>query len=230
VTITDVPEKSDKTVFMRIAGKGRDGKTIALNAEHPIEILDEKCFDQVASGGNGKGLRGYSICQWGVLMGIWNVRENGGLVEDEVSIEDVVGSSLKMKNVIGWSHARQEVFLSQGDPSKNIVLRELDFDILSFVEMKEEAVCFGLIDKYNSFAAIDSREGNIWKFKCLGEAVWVVQGHPRVNISVEGTVLTSIRWQIGDLTVVRASLTDYSTTSNVVDRLWWVQLIIESAT
>jgi len=212
---------------MKIAGRGRDGTTIALNAERPLEIMDEKCFDNVASGGNGKGLRGYSISQWGVLMGIWNVRESGGWVEDSISIEDV-DSTLKMKNAVGWSHARQEVFLSQSGPSQNIVLRELEFDVLSFVEMKEEAVCLGLIDKYNSFAAIDSREGNIWKFKCLGEAVWVVQGHPRVKVAVEGTVLTSIRWSIGDLTVVRSSLTDYTEISTMTDRLWWVQLIIES--
>src|SRR5579859_4874064 len=54
VTVTDIPERSNAKVFMRIAGRGRDGRTIALNAERPLEILDERCFDDVARRGDGK--------------------------------------------------------------------------------------------------------------------------------------------------------------------------------
>ena len=35
VTVTDVPCHCQSEVFMRLAGRGRDGKTIALNSETP---------------------------------------------------------------------------------------------------------------------------------------------------------------------------------------------------
>ena len=118
VTVTDVPEHCESVVFMRLAGRGRDGKTIALNAATPIEVMDERCFDEVAQRGDGRGLRGYSNSEFGVVIGIWNVRDNGGWVKDAMSLDDVT-SMFKSKEIVSWSHSRQEVFLPQTDPASS---------------------------------------------------------------------------------------------------------------
>ena len=226
VTVTDVAGHCDASVFMRLVGLTRDGKTIALNAESPIEISDEKCFDEVAERGDGKGLRGYSKSEWGVLMGIWNVRDNGGCVKDTMSLDDVE-MMLKSKDMVCWSHARQEVFVPHKDAAKEVVLKELEFDVFTVVEMTKDIMCLGLIDKYNTLAAIHSRKGKTWKFKCLGEALWVMAGHPRVTVKVEGNPLSSLSWSIGDMTAVRASLTDFVEKVHSVKKSHWeVELVL----
>lgn len=226
VTVTDVAGHCDASVFMRLVGQTRDGKTIALNAECPIEISDETCFDGVAEGGDGKGLRGYSKSEWGVLMGIWNVRDSGGWVKDAMSLDDIETMS-KSKDLVCWSHAKQEVFLPEKDTARKVVLKELEFDVFTVVEMTKDVMCLGLIDKYNSLAPIHSRKGKTWKFKCLGEGLWVVAGHPRVTVKVEGKSISSLSWKIGDLTAVRASLTDFKEEVLPVKKSHWeVEIVL----
>jgi predicted secreted protein len=215
-------------VFMRLAGKSRDGKTIALNAEIPIEVADDRCFDDVAQTGDGRGVRGYAKSKWGIVMGIWNVRENGGWVKDSVSMEDVV-SVLNAKKIVCWSHIRQETFLLKKDPAREVVLKELEFDVLSLVEMTEDVVCLGLVDKYNTLAAIESCRGNEWTFRCLGEAVWAIQRHGRVIVKVEGSVVPTVRWREEGVTYVRASLTDFKETQVTTKKNWTVKVIVDKA-
>jgi hypothetical protein len=193
---------------MRLVGRGRDGKTIALNAETPIEVMDERCFDAVAQQGEGRGLCGYSRSKWGVIMGIWNVRHNGGWVNDSISLENLV-PIFQSKDIVYWSQARQNVYMMRTDPIQEILLKELEFDVFTFGDISSDVVCLGLIDKYNTLAAIHSRDGDVWNFKCLGEALWVVTGHHHVVVKVEGTPISSACWTIENVTVVRASLTDY---------------------
>jgi predicted secreted protein len=225
VTVTDVHDHCVPEVFMRIAGVGRNGKTIALNSDRPIEVLNDRCFDDVAQRGDGKAVRGYAKSKWGVVMGIWNVRSDHGMVRDSVSLDDVA-TVFESQKVICWSHARQEVFILKSDPGKVVVLQELEFDVLSLVEMKEDIVCLGLIDKYNTLAAIDARKGRHWMFRCLGEAVWVVAGHPRVVIKVEGTAISSVRWALEDVTIVRASLGDFKETGISTEKFWTVEVVV----
>src|SRR5208282_1115001 len=159
VTVTDVPGHCQSEVFMRLAGRGRDGKTIALNSVTPVEVMDERCFDEVAQRGDGKGLRGYSKTKWGVAMGIWNVRDNGGWVKDSISTDDVA-SSFSSKKIVCWSHDQQKIFILS-DPAREIILKELQFDVFTMVEISDDVVCLGLIDKYNTLAAIQSRRENV---------------------------------------------------------------------
>lgn len=224
VTVTDVPEHCESTVFMRLAGRTRDGKTIALNGETPIEVMDARCFDEVAQKGDGRGLRGYSKSEFGVIMGIWNVRDNGGWVKDSISIEDVA-TVFSSKEVVCWSHVQRDVCLMKIPPAREIVLKELEFDLFTLVEMSEEVVCLGLIDKYNTLAAIHSRKDNVWTFKCLGDALWVVAGHHRVVVKVEGTGVSCVRWTMDNVTVVRASLTDYKDTQSLDKKFWEVEIV-----
>ena len=229
VTVTDVAGRCDKAVFMHLAGRGRDGKTIALNAQLPIRISNERCFDEVAEKGNGKGLRGYSMSRWGLVMGIWNVRDNGGWVKDAMTIDDVASMLTSKEEVVCWSHARQEVFLPQSDLGREVILKALEFDVFTVVEMTEHVMCLGLIDKYNTLAAIHShsRNGMRWEFKCLGEALWVVAAHCRVTVKVEGIFISSISWTIGDVTAVRASLTDFKDETESVSKHYWeVEIVL----
>ncbi len=225
ITVTDVPERCVSDVFMRLAGRGRDGKTIALNADRPLEILDERCFDDVARSGDGKGLRGYAKSKWGVSMGIWNVRDNHGWVKDALSMDDAFTVSGNTK-VICWSYARQDVFILKSDPAEEVLLKELEFDIFSMVEMNDHPICLGLVDKYNTFAAIESCEGNIWRFRCLGSAVWAIPGHHRVIVKVEGETISSVRWTLDDVTLVRAGLCDYKDTQKSVEQFWKVEVVL----
>ena len=223
VTVTDVPERCVAEVFMPLVGLARDDTTIALNAETPIEVLDERCFDWVSQRGDGRGVRGYSRSEWGVCMGIWNVREDHGWVRDGVSMEDVA-SVLDSKQVVCWSRKRQQVFLLQEDPAE-VVLGELEFDVLTLVEMEDEIVCLGLIHKYNTLAAIQGRHGNKWQFKCLGEAVWIMKGHRSAVVEVEGEAISTLRYHMGDLTVVRASLTDFGDRIPSQEKFWTVEVV-----
>lgn len=224
VTVTDVPKRCNAEVFMRFAGRGRDGRTITLNAERPLEIMDERCFDDVARSGDGKGLRGYAKSKWGVSMGIWNVRDDHGWVRDEISMDDVM-TIFESTKVIYWSHARQDVFILKSDPANEVVLKELEFDIFSMVEMKDEVICLGLVDKYNTFAAIESQEGNCWTFKCLGSAVWAIPGHHRVTVKIEGKTISSARWTVDNMTIVRASLYDYTDFVKNLENFWKVEIV-----
>lgn len=223
VTVTDVPGHCQSEVFMRLAGRGRDGKTIALNSETPLDVMDERCFDEVAQRGDGKGLRGYSKNKWGVVMGIWNVRDKGGWVKDSISTDDVT-TVFASKKIFCWSHDQQKIF-TMSDLAREIVLQELQFDVLTMVEMSDDVVCLGLIDKYNTLAAIQSRQENVWTFKCLGEALWVVAGHHRVIVKVEGTGVSAVCWTMDNVTVVRASLTDYEEIESVTKKFWDVEVI-----
>src|SRR5204863_4301467 len=171
------------------------GRTIALNGETPIEVADERCFDEVALRGDGRGLRGYSRCKWGVVMGIWNVRDAGGWVKDSISRNDV--SVLTSGKIVCWSHREKDVFMICSDPARELVLKELEFDVFTMVEMKHEIVCLGLVDKYNTLAAIHSRKGNVWTFKCLGSALWVIAGLHQVVVKVEGTGVSMVSWEMG---------------------------------
>lgn len=222
VTVTDVPGHCESSVFTRLAGRGRDGKTIALNGETPICVLDERCFDEVAQRGDGRGLRGYSKSKWGVAMGIWNVRVGGGWVKDSISPEDVA-SVCRSKDIVYWSYSQQNVYLMRTDPMKEIVLKELEFDVFTLVEMTDDIVCLGLIDKYNTLAAIHSREKNVWTFKCLGTALWVIAGHRRPLIKVEGKPISSVSWTIENVTVARASLMDYKEVDSTDKKFWDVK-------
>jgi hypothetical protein len=225
ITVTDVPERCVSDVFMRLAGRGRDGKTIALNADRPLEILDERCFDDVARRGDGKGLRGYAKSKWGVSMGIWNVRDDHGWVRDALSMDDVF-TVFGDRKVICWSYARQDVFVLKSDPAEEVVLKELEFDIFSMAEIKDNPICLGLVDKYNTFAAIESCEGNIWRFRCLGSALWAIPGHHRVVVKVEGEIISSVRWTLDDVTMVRAGLCDYKDTQKSVEHSWKVEVVL----
>jgi hypothetical protein len=225
VTVTDVHDHCVPEVFMRIAGVGRNGRTIALNSDRPIEVLNDRCFDDVAQRGDGRGVRGYAKSKWGVVMGIWNVRGDHGMVRDSISMEDVA-TVFESKKVICWSHARQEAFMLKNDPTKEVMLRELEFDVLTLVEMKEDIVCLGLIDKYNTLTAIHAGKGKQWTFRCLGEAVWVVAGHPRVVIKVEGMAISSVRWALEDVTIVRASLTDFRETGVSKEKFWNIEVVV----
>ena len=111
------------------------------------------------------------------------------------------------------------------DPAIDIVLKELQFDVLTMVEMSDDIVCLGLIDKYNTLAAIQSRRGNVWTFKCLGEAHWVIDGHHRVVAKVEGTGVSTLCWTMDNVTFVRASLTDYKEIEPVGKTFWEVEVV-----
>jgi len=224
VTITDVPERCNRDIFMRLCGLTRDGKAIALNAKDPIEILDERCFDWVNEVGDGKGIRGYSRSVWGVCMGIWNVRESHGWVRDSVSLDDTV-AVLGSDEIVYWSHLKKEVIQMKMDP-KEVVLGELEFDVLTLVELTSDIVCLGLVDKYNTLAAIESRCGNTWEFKCLGEAVWVIKGDRRAVVKVEGKSISTLRYKVDDLTVLRASLTDFKEKETSWKSSWTVDVSI----
>src|SRR5579862_3477843 len=223
ITVTDVPERCVPEVFMRLCGRTREGKTIALNAREPIEVIDERCFDLVNERGDGKGIRGYSKSEWGVCMGIWNVREDHGLVRDTVSMADAI-DVLTSKEICCWSHSRQEVFMLKEDPA-DVVLGELEFDVLTMVEMTDDITCLGLIDKYNPLAAIQSHQGETWQFKCLGEGVWVVRGDKRAVIKVEGETISTLRYQVENCTVVRASLTDFRDKNDSTEKYWTVEIV-----
>jgi hypothetical protein len=225
VTVTDVPGQCVAEVFMGLAGRGRDGRTIALNAESPLEVLDERYFDHVARRGDGKGLRGYSKSKWGVLMGIWNVRDDHGWVRDALSKDDVMSVFGRTTAVVYWSHSLQDVFMLKSDPANEIVLRELEFDIFSMVEVKDNAACLGLVDKYNTFAAIESHQGNFWTFRCLGSAVWVIPGRHRVIVKVEGETISSVRWDMDKMTIVRAGLHEYKDSQRGKENSWTVELV-----
>lgn len=225
VTVTDVPDHCDSTVFMRLAGQGRDGKTIALNGSSPLEVMNERCFDEVMHGGDGKGLRGYCKSAWGIMMGIWNVREGGGIVKDTISMADVADVP-KAQRVVCWSHAQGEAFFLSGDSTKAIVLKELEFELLTLVAMSQDVVCLGLVDKYNTLAAIQAHEGNAWTFRCLGQPVWVVPGHRRVKVKVEETEVSTRFWTMEDATVVKADLTDYSGKASASEQFWAVKVEI----
>jgi hypothetical protein len=222
VTVTDAPDRCIPEIFMRLCGQTRDGKTIALNARSPIEILDERCFDWVNGHGDGKGIRGYSKSDFGICMGIWNVREDHGWVRDSVSLEDAM-SVLTWDHVICWSHAKQEVFKLKRE-SAEVVLGELEFDVITMVEMREDIVCLGLIDKYNTLAAIDSRGIDTWALKCLGEIVFVTKGHKRGVVKVEGVPISTLRYRVDNLTVLRASLKDFKDKEPSTQPFWTVQV------
>jgi hypothetical protein len=141
-------------------------------------------------------------------------------------MDDVV-TVLDSTKVICWSHARQDVFILKSDPANEVLLKELGFDIFSMVEMKDDdAICLGLVDKYNTFAAIESRQGNIWTFRCLGSAVWAVPGHHRVNVKVEGETISSVRWTVDNVTIIRAGLHDYNDSQKSTEHSWKVELCI----
>lgn len=223
VTVTDSPGRCVEKVFMRLVGRGKDGRTIALNSKHPLEVLDERCFDNVAKQGDGRGLRGYSVNEFGVVMGIWNVRENSGWVKDSVSIEDVA-TIFNSKRIACWSHVRQDVFLLQSDPGTELILKALDFDIFTLVEMTDDVMCLGLIDKYNTLSAIHSRHGNIWNFKSLGDAVWVIPSDAMAVVKIDGKEISSLSWKVDGITIVRVNLTGAET--NETGEFWTVELII----
>lgn len=220
VTITDVPGGSDTAVYMRVCGRGRDGKTIALNGDKPLEIADDRCFDEVARRGDGKGLRGYSKSEWGVVMGIWNVRDNGGWVKDLFSIDDVAPVFGSAKRIACWSHSRWDVMILPAAP-QDIVLKELEFDVFTMVEMGKGIACLGLIDKFNTLAAIHFQHGNVWYFRCLGEALWAIDGDHLATVKVEGKGISCVCWMVSDVTFVRASLTDYKEDVLHADKSYW---------
>jgi Raffinose synthase or seed imbibition protein Sip1 len=224
VTVTDVPGHCDSTVFKRLVGQARDGKTIALNGTSPLGLMDERCFDEVMHGGDGEGLRGYCKSEWGVMMGIWNVREGGSFVRDTISMTDAADVP-QAQRVVCWSHALQEVFFLTNDSKREIFLKELEFEVLTFVAMSQDIVCLGLVDKYNTLAAIQTHDGNAWTFKCLGQAVWVVSGHRRVKVKVEETEVSTSFWTMEDVTIVKAGLTDYSETASVSEPFWAVKVV-----
>jgi len=93
------------------------------------------------------------------------------------------------------------------------------------VEISSDVVCLGLIDKYNTLAAIHSRHGEKWNFKCLGEAIWVVTGHCKVIVNVEGIPIPSASWTIENVTIVRACLTHYQDVLPVDKMFWEVELM-----
>ena len=224
VTITDVMDRCDKDVFMKLAGKGKHG-TIALNAENPLELLDGRCFDNVAQRGDGRGIRGYTKNEWGIMMGLWNVREDGGVVKDTVSMEDVAFAFGSGK-ILCWSHRQQNLFRLPDHPPDKFTLKELEFEILTLVEIHDEPVCLGLIDKYNTLSAIEDRIGNKWKFKCPGSAVFVLPGQDDVAAMIEGNQVLSETLLVGDYTVVKVDLEQYSSLYSSAESLWSVQLVV----
>ena len=221
ITVTDVPGQSDASVYKRVCGRARDGKTVALNGDAPVQVSDDRCFDEVAQGEDGRGLRGYSKSEWGVIMGLWNVRDNGGWVRDTLSFEDVVAAGFgAAKRIACWSHSRWDVMVLPAEP-QDIVLKELEFDVFTMVEMGKGIACLGLIDKFNTLAAIHSCEGNIWNFKCLGEALWAIDGRHVAKVKIEGQVISCICWMVDGVTFVRASLTDYKEIVQDMDQCYW---------
>jgi hypothetical protein len=220
VTVTDVPGRSDVSVFMRVCGSSRDGKTIALNGDVPMRVLEGRCFDQVALGGDGNGLRGYSKSEWGVVLGIWNVRDNGGWVKDVFSFEDVTSVLESREKIACWNHSRNDVMVFPGEP-QGIVLKELEFDVFTMVEMGKGVACLGLIDKFNTLAAIHSRNEKVWNFKCLGEALWAIDGDHAATIRIEGEAISCVCWVVNDITFVRASLTDYKESVQQGNEGYW---------
>jgi Raffinose synthase or seed imbibition protein Sip1 len=221
VTVTDVPGKSDATVYMRVCGRGRDGVTMALNGETPIEVADERCFDEVSRGGDGSGLRGYSRSEWGVVMGIWNVRDNGGWVKDSFSLGDVAHFFSGKKRIACWDHLRGEACILSAEETVEIELKELEFGVFTCVEVGSGVACFGLVDKFNSLAGIHSRVGGLWNFKVLGEAMWVIDGEHVATVKVEGEAVSCVCWVVGDVTFVRGSLTDYKDDGHSVGKNFW---------
>jgi hypothetical protein len=109
-----------------------------------------------------------------------------------------------------------------------VVLKELEFDVFSLVEMTDEIVCLGLVDKYNTLAAIHSRRGNTWAFRCLGEAVWTIPRHGRVIIKVEGSAVAFVRWTTDGITFVKASLTDYKDSQRTSKKYWTVEVVVDT--
>jgi hypothetical protein len=222
VTVTDVPGQSDRGVYMRVCGRGRDGVTIALNGETPIQVAEERCFDEVSRGGDGTGLRGYSCSEWGVVMGIWNVRDNGGWVKDTVSTRDVAHLFSGKERIACWDHGRAEAcILSEKEPMK-IQLKELEFRVFTCVEVERGVACLGLVDKFNSLAGIHSRGvGGLWNFKVLGEAMWAIDGLHVATVKIEGEAVSCLCWVVGDVTFVKASLTDYKDDGNSEGKSYW---------
>jgi Raffinose synthase or seed imbibition protein Sip1 len=222
VTITDVMNHCDKDVFMKLAGKGKHG-TIALNAENPLELLDDRCFDNVAQRGDGMGIRGYSKSEWGIMMGIWNVREDGGLVKDSVSMEDVAFAFGSGK-VLCWSHRQQALFRLPDHPPDKFTLKELEFEILTLVEIRDQPVCLGLIDKYNTLSAIEARIGNKWRFKCAGSAVFVLPGPDEFVPMIEVHRVSAETWRVGEYTVMKVDLQEHASLYPDADSLWSLHL------
>jgi hypothetical protein len=61
----------------------------------------------------------------------------------------------------------------------------------------------------------------MWNFKVLGEAMWVVDGEHVATVMVEGQAVSCLCWVVGDVTFVRASLTDYKEDGKSVGKNYW---------
>ncbi|KAG9011164.1 hypothetical protein FRB94_009090 [Tulasnella sp. JGI-2019a] len=218
VTLTDVAGKTDPEVVWKLIGRGfkktsstaAPERSIALHASQSPFVSDDIFDAKIFQDGVGKPLRVFSRRGEdgieGGLIGYWNLRAGGGVVDQYVAVDDVLtlvgalhGANAQRSVMYAFKAAKAEVFDLSTTPDDDILipvrLGSFEFEIITVAPLvlsssapatglvsTVEVGALGLIDKYNPLAGLSSFSFNStslsWeaRLRCCGKLGLFVTG------------------------------------------------------